>query len=204
MLIAVSRLHHVIYLPGIGDHRPWGQDKIIKLWRIFGVRAQFHIIGWADGEAFEPKLERIGALVDKLAAGGNQVSLVGVSAGASAALNTYMIRKDKIAGVVYVCGKIRNLRGVNLSYYIKNPAFKQSLIMSDANVAKLQSADKHKMLDIRAQFDNIVFSRPTIVPGIRIKKMPIFGHIPGILMAITLYSPVISYFLKKRAKEASV
>lgn len=196
----MPKSNHIIYLPGISDHRPWGQDKIIKFWRIFGVRAQFHTIGWADGEDFGPKLERIGNLINKLTTGGSKVSLVGISAGASAALNAYTNNKDKISGVVYICGKIMNPQEVEPSYYRKNPAFKQSLIMSDANVAKLEDNDKQRMLNIRAKIDNLVYAQDNAIPGVRTRVMPVYLHIPGIYTAITLYSPIITHFLKKKTE----
>jgi hypothetical protein len=36
----------VIYIPGLGDRRKFGQNQIIKLWRVFGISPYYFPINW--------------------------------------------------------------------------------------------------------------------------------------------------------------
>jgi pimeloyl-ACP methyl ester carboxylesterase len=198
----MAKQHHVIYLPGIGDHRPRGQDAIIKKWKLYGLNAHYFFINWIDKEPFAPKLKRMVELVDDLAAKGHTVSLVGISAGASAAVNVYCERPDKISGVVFICGKLTGSRKINPNYYRNNPAFYDSLEQAQKSLEKLSADDKKKMLSLHAIFDEVVYTRYTKVPGIASRTVPSFLHIPTIFLAITIYKNLTINFLKWRAKTA--
>lgn len=190
------KAHHVIYLPGLGDHRRWGQPATLKSWERFGVQAHYHQIGWADGEAFDSKLKRVVKEIDKLNDQGLEVSLVGTSAGASIALNAYSLRSEKVHKLVFICGKIRHPENVNPRYFKKNPALKESLYLSEANFQKLSDSDKHKMLYLHALSDHIVPPRFNKPAGIKSRAVLAFGHILGIFTAVTFYSLIIAKFIK--------
>lgn len=189
----------MIYITGLGDQKPVYQPQIINLWKKFGVTPHYSPVGWADGEAFRPKLDRFCHQVDELSAGGNTVSLVGISAGAGAALNVYMERKDKINSVVFICGKIVGFTNVNPNYFSKNPAFRESLQLTQENLPKLTPADKLKMLSVHPLYDQTVPIAVTKIPGVKSKLIISVLHIPSIFMAITIYRRVFLKFLIKRA-----
>lgn len=188
--------HHVIYLPGLGDQRTWGQSVIVKCWQIFGITTHYQKIGWANNGPFELKLKAVVDKIDFLSSQGFLVSLVGVSAGASAALNAYAARKGKISSVVFISGKILDPKGVNPRYFKLNPAFKESLYLSDTNTGKLSNEDKQKMLYIHALSDSTVPPYSNKPDGVRSKTVAVFGHILGIFVALTFYSRVITDFIK--------
>ena len=75
--------HHIIYVPGLGDHKTYGQNIGIQIWRLFGFVPHYFPLGWATKEGFDQKLGRLLRQVDALRDQGHAVSLVGVSAGAS-------------------------------------------------------------------------------------------------------------------------
>lgn len=189
--------HHVIYIPGLGDHRALGQDKIIKLWRLFGLRVHYCPVSWADGQKFTPKLEKLTHKVKSLTSQGFSVSLVGVSAGASAALNLYMHNKDKIHKVVFIAGKIKDPTNVNPRYFSRNPAFKDSLYLSDTNYKKLTAQDKQKMIYMHGLVDGTTPPKNNQVPDIRSKTILAVGHIDAIFKAITFYAPFIARYIKR-------
>ena len=193
--------NHIIYLPGIGDHKPYYQPQIINLWKKFDVVAHYHPVIWRGHENFAPKLDRILELVDELHSQGHRVSLVGVSAGATAAFNTYMKRPEKIAKVVYVCGKLRRPESVGERYYRINPSFKQSLELVQTKIDKLNSEDVAKMLSLKPLYDQTVPVADTVLPGVRNWRMLSLWHIPSIFMGITAYSPIICNFIKKEDSE---
>ena len=100
-------VHKVIIIPGLGD-----ETRIPKFltshWRSYGLEPVVFAMGWRDGEeSFRLKLLRLVKLIDGFVRNGDRVSLVGTSAGGSAALNTYMERKNKIHRVITVCSRLR-------------------------------------------------------------------------------------------------
>jgi hypothetical protein len=112
--------HQVIYIPGLGDERPFGRTFIFKLWRLFGLKVYYFPLGWADKELFGPKFKRLLTKIDELTEQG-QLSLVGESAGASAGINANAVRKN-LKNVVLIGGKINNPQTVNPVRYQQNPA----------------------------------------------------------------------------------
>ncbi len=203
MLIFMSKAKpSVIFLRGLGDHRPMtqGQSFLAGLWRLYGIELVQVRIGWSDAEPFEAKLERIIKLIDKLHGQGRPVSLLGISAGASAALNAYTARPDKIDKVVFVCGKFHNPKPVNPRYFLKNPAFKVSLELADQNLPKLTAADKAKILSIHPVYDELIRVSDMIIPGAHNKTILSAGHIPSIFLGLTIYSSIAARFIKSNAR----
>ncbi len=191
--------HSVIFLRGLGDNRPMtrGQAFLTKLWHcLHGIELVFVRINWADQETLKSKLARITAAIDKLHSAGQTVSLIGISAGASAAFNAYGLRSTKINKLVFVCGKFRNPHRVGRRYYRKNPALRESLELSDQNYTKLTVADKAKILSIRPVFDELVPLQEMKVPGARSTTILATGHVPSIFLALTIYSWLPAGFIK--------
>jgi protein-tyrosine phosphatase len=90
MNIEAKKPHNVLMLAGLGDQESIERMKLItERWKQHGLNVTLYNVGWRDGSInFESKLEEIIKLVDKLAKEG-PVSLVGCSAGASAAFNVF-------------------------------------------------------------------------------------------------------------------
>lgn len=197
----MTKNHQIIYIPGIGDHNDHGQKRILRTWIRSGIKAHYLEIGWADGEAFESKLKRTVKLVDELYKQNGQISLVGVSAGAGAAINVYMKRPEKISGIVFVCGKILDTKHVNPRYYMKNPAFRQSLQLTQQNLEKLTQKDKNKMLSLHAIYDNVVYTKYSKIQGVASRTLFSIFHVPTIFLAITIYQILIINFLKRRSAQ---
>ena len=193
----MANVLHIIYITGLGDQKPNYQPQIIKQWEKFGVVPHYFAVGWSDGEGFEPKLKRLCGLIDELS-GQGRVSLVGVSAGAGAALNAYVERKDKTSGVVFICGKIIGYDSVNPRYFRENPAFDESLALTQRNLEKLTEKDKSKMLSVRPIYDETVPIPATMIPGVESRLIISAFHIPSIFLALTIYKRGFLNFLKSR------
>jgi hypothetical protein len=188
--------HAAVYVPGIGDHKPYFQPQILKLWNLFGVKAYFHPVIWRSAEPLEDKLDKLTHKIDELSFKYDKVSLVGMSAGASAALNAYMVRKNKIHRVVYICGKLKRPESIGEAYYRRNPAFKESMLLAQTNINKLDKFDKAKMLSMAPLHDETVPVKDTKINGVRNFRMFSAYHIPSIFAAISIYSPALCKFLR--------
>lgn len=192
-------MHHVLYVPGLGDQRPHGQDMVPRLWQIFGVRGHFVQMHWGDKGSFAAKLERLLAKIDELAVDGNRVSLVGVSAGASMVLVAYAARPDKVAGVVCICGKINHPETVEPWRYTENPAFKASLAELQRVLPKLGPRERARIMSIRPLRDGVVPVADTLIPGTAGKVIPSVGHVFSIFWALSLGAYSFIRFLKTQA-----
>ena len=190
--------HHIIYLPGLGDDNFKDiQTNLLKIWSIYKVEVNYHYIGWSDKEAFQPKLDRILKEIDENVNLGKTVSLVGVSAGASAAINALALRQDNIASVVCVCGKLQNPQTVSHVRYEQNPAFKQSMDLLPASYSKLNTKVLNNVLSLHPIKDSTVPVRDTYIENAHSKTMPTIGHGLSILYALTFGSYQIVKFIKK-------
>jgi pimeloyl-ACP methyl ester carboxylesterase len=189
--------HHIIYIPGLGDHKPDIQLRFLKRWSRYGVETHFQQVNWYDDEPFESKLKRVLDSIDKFASQG-QVSLIGVSAGASLALAAYSARTQQVNSVVYICGKLQNPGGVNESYFQKNPAFRKSVFSAPGNIDNLSKGDKAKMLTIHAFKDTVIPTRDSKIPGVHDKTIPAIGHVFSIFLALTLYAKSTTNFMKQQ------
>ncbi len=185
----------VIYVPGLGDRRSYGQRTIVKFWRLFGLQAHYFPLGWADSEAFEPKLSRLLEKIDEVKKPGAKVYLVGVSAGASAVINAFA-RREQVDGVVLICGKIQHPETINPRYFQRNPAFKESIYLVSDSLSKLSQKDRAKIMSIHPLYDQTVPISHTIIPGAREKTVFSVGHIMSIFYVIMFRGRMIAKFLK--------
>ncbi len=195
----MNKTHTIIYIPGLGDSRLKGQGVVIKMWQIFGVKTKVCQMFWADDRSFEVKFQKIIDEIDELSKQGHKISLVGVSAGASAALTALAKRRDVISGVVCICGKIQNSQTVHETTYKHNPAFRESMKQLGKNLPNLGQSERKRILSIHSLYDNIVPPNDTKISGSQEKVIPTVGHIFSIACAITFGSFGIVKFLKRAA-----
>jgi hypothetical protein len=195
--------HHVIYVPGLGDHHAHGQNIIINLWRLFGLKPHYFPLGWNNPTGFSTKLNLLNDYITELHGSGNVVSLVGVSAGASAVINAYSVNRH-VSGVVYICGKINHPENVGLSTFAVNPDFKESLMLLQYNLEHLSVAGKQRLLNIYPYKDQTVPYKDTRIQGVKEIKLPGWSHAQGILSGVILGVPYIAKFLHTLAPPKNI
>lgn len=152
-----------------------------------------------EEQVFELKLERVVALIDTYCADGYTVSLLGTSAGGSAVVNAFTMRKDKIHRVINVCGRLR--KGENVFPTLekaarKSKSFYDSVIRCETNLKNLTKEDCKRILTFRPLFDEQVPSGSVSVPGATNIILPTIEHVLSISFALTLYSSRICHFLR--------
>ncbi len=191
----MSQIHHVIYVPGLGDNKARGQDNAVKNWSKHGLVGHYMPIGWADGEAFDAKLDRLIKKVDELSKQGHMVSLVGASAGASAVLNTYA-KRPNIHAVICISGKINNPDSIGQRIFSSNPAFKDSVYVVAKSLASLEPNKISRIMSIHPIYDSYVPVADTIIKGAVEKRVLIIGHAFGIFYTLAFRSKIIADFIK--------
>ena len=191
--------HYIIIIPGLGDN-----VKSMKLatswWKKYGLEIVVHYVGWRDGSKdFDKKLNEVINLVDELSKKG-QVSVVGTSAGASLAFNTFINRSDKINKAISICGrlkkgnhKIRSLDKKSSS----SSTFKQSVLVFEKNISRLTKDQKSRMMTVSARFgDELVPADTSYLECAYNIKVLSGGHMFSIGLSLTLFSkPVLGFLI---------
>lgn len=198
----MARQQHVIYVPGIGDAHARGQDKVFALWRLLGVVPHYHPVGWLGEEPFADKLDRLLAEIDRYHEQGDTVSLLGFSAGGSVVVNAFSARRDEVTAVVLISGWLKGPAGTSQQYFVKNPAFKQSLELLQQNLPRLNVADKQRLLTLNPFIDPVVPSKAGTIPGVRRWRTVAFGHVMSIVVGLTVYTPFIVRHLKRLTRSS--
>lgn len=152
---------------------------------------------WNVAEPFDVKLDRLLKRIDNLHNAGYRVSLVGVSAGASAVVNAFAARQKAVHRVVCICGKLRNPQTIAEATYRRNPAFAESMQQLGTSLESLPAELRGHILSIRPLSDGSVPPTDTIVPGFETSVIPSRGHVPSIALGITLFSPLIFGFIRR-------
>jgi pimeloyl-ACP methyl ester carboxylesterase len=191
--------HHVIYVPGLGDHKSQGQEIVPRTWRMYGVVGHYLPMNWRDKQAFKSKLQCLLDKIDSVSADGSPVSLVGTSAGASVVLLALAARPDKVAGTVCICGKINHPETIGRERYIENPAFEESMSLLQAVLPEIKAKYAGRIMSIHPLYDGTVPVRDTIIPGTCEKTVWLVGHAFSILMTLVFGSGMMLRFLKKQA-----
>lgn len=171
--------HVILYVPGLGDRMRWLvrlQKWALAFWRAYAVRTEVITMGWSEPVPLKPRFEKLLACIDELHAAGKRVSLVGTSAGASAVISAFVLRSDKISGVVTICGKIQG----DIPDTIKelNPCFGQSLEMLAQSLKKLSPQLKRQLLTIYSPLDAVVPPDEATLKGVQKLETRGLGHNP--------------------------
>lgn len=203
----MAKQHHVIYVPGLRD--TWIINKaIIKVlpffWEPQGIHIHVFSPHWEQGTRFAPKLKQLTDKIDSLVKQGHKVSLVGQSAGGSATLNAFCIRKSVVHRIINSTGRLRAGNNVwpSLKQAAKiSPAFKESVLLFEKkNEPTLTKVDRKRILTIRPLWDETVPASTVPLDGATNLIAPIIEHSLGGIFIVSFYSKVMLDFLKEDVK----
>ena len=189
--------HSIIYVPGLGDTNLTSRQKLLNLWHFRNVSIEICSMKWSMDEPWHIKLDRLINRIDQLKAEGNVVSLIGESAGASAAMHALRNRHQVLHLVILLCGKSHYPERVSPRLYQRNPALKTSLVGADHIVQTLTESEGEKLLNLHPLFDPVVPVAETKISGVRDSTMPMIGHATSIVFANTLWSWRIVHFVRR-------
>ncbi|RYF29287.1 MAG: hypothetical protein EOO17_02015 [Chloroflexi bacterium] len=189
--------HYIIYLPGLGDHWDAPRRWALKLWRIFGVQTELVPMQWYDGKSYDEKLDRVLSSIDRAAAAGYDISLIGESAGASMASNVAVRRTAQLHRVVTLCGVVYPQADVSPVIYGRSPAFKTSMSNLVNSIQTITSSDSPDFRVITALYDPVVDHRQNILHAKKPIRVWSVGHLTTIALCLTLFSPIVIRQIKK-------
>ena len=155
----------IIFIPGLGDTNPKWQARAVKLWHLYGYKSQLIAMNWNDKLPWSEKQKKLIDKIDKLSSQDYKIVLVGASAGSTAAINAYAIRKSQILGVITIAGKINRPATLGERYYADNPSFIESINQAQKSLKLLTPEDKNKILCIYSMRDGLVSMQDSIIEG---------------------------------------
>lgn len=131
---------------------------------------------WAKGD-YESKLQVVLDRIDELTKQGHKVSLVGQSAGSSLALNAFSARREFVAGLVILTGRLRVAGEPTLEDAASSsPAFKESVQRAEAVLDKIPAVDRLRVITIRPSLDKVVPPSSVPIKGATNLKSRLRGH----------------------------
>lgn len=185
---------HIIYIPGFGgkydNFRLWA----IKKWKYFGASAEFLPMKWGQG-TLEQKLAAIDDAIDR--ASDKRVVLVGESAGGSMVIHTMARRGDTIYKAMTVCGKNGHPEKVGQIFYDRSSAFKESMELIVESASALTSKQKAEFVSIHPLYDELIPREDMLLEGCRQVRLLSIGHLFSIILALTVYAPVVIFAAKR-------
>lgn len=184
-IITLVKKHYVVIVLGLGEVAPIYKFLTRNWVKRYSLIPVVYVVGWRDKhEQFEKKLARLVDEIKAIGRRGDMVSLIGVSAGASATLNAYIILKKEgytfIRTYVSVCGRF-NLDAhwwYPLSYGVKSvPLFEKSVFMVMNNMRILRDEDYYKMTAFYSLFDEVVPNSASTLKYVSHRMIPFPFHL---------------------------
>jgi hypothetical protein len=202
-----SMAHHIIYIHGLNDHLPPNRHltRLLPLfWRRHGFIGHIMAPAWSKGE-FKPKMQTILDKIDELKSDAQTVSLVGQSAGSSLALNAFAARREFVAGLVILTGRLRVAGEPSLEHTARHsPAFAESVKRAEAALEHIPAVDRLRIITIRPSGDKVVPPASVPIKGAVNLKSRLRGHSFGGAMLASFASGQWLNFLKSIRDEITI
>ena len=180
---------HLIIIPGVGDDHPV-YHKGARVFRVLGFKAQVYVFGWdsADLSSYDT---RIAALNEHIAKLPGEVYLLGVSAGGSAAVNSFALLPEKVIKTVTLCSPLAHFSSR------VNPLLAVSIEQTEKFLAAMKPGVKQRLLSLHAIYDPVVPVRLSKPSGVRARTLPSILHPITIFLGLTLFARFSSHFFKQ-------
>ena len=192
-------MQNLLIIPGLGDDVRYTKFLTGNWEKKYNIKSHVVAFGWwGDSNKFNERFEKMKKYLDDFIEKNENVSILGISAGGSAAINLFSQKKDKLRYAVIVCGRLHdsNLRSM---WYLRKKdlgVFEESIKLCEKNIDQLSEGDKKRILTIRPLYDEIVPVRTMTIKGAENKRINSVQHMVSISLALTLYSGIIAKFLK--------
>jgi len=146
---------------------------------------------WNDqDETYESKYERIASAIEHIK--GDEIILVGESAGGAMALFAFARNLDQVHRLVTICGYNHGAADVHPSHRRKHPAFYHLMPAADEIVSALSLQSRRSITTVYSTRDTVVAPQHSSIEG----AAKIALHTPGHLTSIarTLLRGIASTF----------
>ena len=176
----------LVIIPGLGD-RGKLYHCFVPFWSTLGFEVHIFVFGWEDQHlSLTDAQTRLMQFIDSL---GTPVSVIGVSAGGTAAVNLLAARPNQITSVITIC----------TPYALVPKRFNRLLHASSAlmlaQLTGMNLQTKARILSVHAVLDQLVPVRASQPAGIAHRRVRSVWHGPTIFVALVGYRQMLKKFL---------
>ena len=148
-----------------------------------------------------PWADQLLGLIDVIYAEGHEISIIGCSAGGSAALNALLKRPGKVERAINVCGRLRRGRQKGFRSFESrtrsSKSFAQSVDFFEQHEESLSDEERKRVMTVRPLFgDELVPADTVSLSGACNIVIPSIEHVFSIYAALTIFSSRLCRFLK--------
>jgi len=161
-------------------------------------------MAWVDDGGFEKRMTELDRRIESITHAGYTVSLIGASAGASAALVGYERNKSRIHAVVTLCGALGPSNSIGQTVYKVNPRFEEAMLRLPAAVQSLAPDDLRRILNAYAKQDSVLGEEHTVLAGAQYLRLPIKGHMLGVAYGLLIGVRTFVAFVRKLPEKSVV
>lgn len=158
----------VFVIPGLGDNSK-RTKKYIKEWSGSKLKVEIHEFNWSDREkGYDEKFKDLLVRFDSVAEQDSPIVVVGISAGASVAINLLQHRSRDVSKVICICGRLQR-GGISLLrpwwlYKLTHPDFIESVKTCEQGLTQIP---ENKVLTVSSRLDEVVPLATTRLQGAR-------------------------------------
>lgn len=181
---------NLLIIPGIGDDHPV-YHKGARVFRMFGFTPEVYVFGWNSGDpnSYESRIAQLNQHIAKLE---GDVYILGVSAGGSAAVNSFAAADSRVRKVVTLCSplapfssRVNSLLAVSIDH------------TQDA-IRNMSAERRQRILSLHAIFDPVVPTRLSKPHGVHARTLPSVLHPVTIFLGLTVFAGISNRFFKQR------
>ena len=170
---------HYIYIPGLGDRFDLLRRMALRRWRRDDVHVTFIPMRWNNkSETYEQKYARVVEAIG--GAEGDEIVLVGESAGGAMTLLAFSRNPTLVEGVVTICGYNHGASDIEPYRRRRNPALYPLLKNVDQIVPHLTMRQRQQVTTIFSTRDSTVTPEHSAID----KAQRVVLHTPGHMMTI--------------------
>ena len=200
MKISIKR-KKVLIIPGLSDKGNW-----VKLatswWSYYGIDTYIHSVGWQDNNSigsFSKALDSI-IKISKNLADRDPITIVGISAGGSAAFNTLLEIPSSVDRAISICGRLRKGNHQRRSLEKrseKSIKFKESVLQFENQEPLIPADFRKRFMTVSAKFgDELVPSDTSFLAGAYNLQIPTIEHLLSISLGLIIFSKSILNFIR--------
>jgi len=193
----------IIVVAGLGDNK-LELTIASNWWKKEGLEPIIFLPRWENKKGVKPKLARLLKMIDKESSK-DKIFLIGISAGASLAMNAFLKRLGKVEKMVSVCGRLKMGWSDNeiskklQKNTLTRRAFKESVKLLEDKIKDLKEEDKKRIMTVSAEYgDELIPIQTSKIDGADNITIPTIGHLITITSAMTNnFGPIKKFLLGK-------
>ena len=184
--MAEGERHQALLLSGLSGNIGM-LDRATRHWEKDGVDVTVHDFEWKDDTIdLETKLQQVSEIIKELSEKG-PVSLIGTSAGGSAAFNAFLENSELVNKAISICGRLREGEQELEKKSKDSEKFRASVLRFEGKEADIPEELRKRMLTTSARYgDQHVPADTSYVKDVQHIKVRSAEH--SITIGVTLYA----------------